>query len=282
MGDRGCTSAWRRGQQRLRAQWRHGQQTDAMAVAAALGHNAGLEMEMLQHAYALNTSARRGRPGLRAGPHRAQKRRHLFPRCWRAFRWSPRRRGVTALCGTPLGEGLSTLALPSLAGQGKRGRQRDGAPLPSPARSGGEGREGCQGSGGQEGGRGEGGSQGEAGAAEEAEEGVPEIVQLQRSLSCSGNSPPLWTPWILRPLLGRERKERRGGRGRRDAPCTVPSRLPSCPSTPMRMPWPGRESERCFSGRAVHLVVRPGEEVLSCQGSRRLRGHHGVSHGHLI
>ena len=41
------------------------------------------------------------------------------------------------------------------------------------------------------------------------------VYNLRDRSPCSRNSPPLWTPWILRPLLGKERKERGGGRGRR-------------------------------------------------------------------
>ena len=42
-------------------------------------------------------------------------------------------------------------------------------------------------------------------------------LYILRSLSCSRNSPPRWTPWILWPLLERGKKKRRGGR-RQDVP----------------------------------------------------------------
>ena len=45
-----------------------GSRPDAMALAAALHHHAGPKVEIQQHACGLNTSTRRGRRGLRAGP----------------------------------------------------------------------------------------------------------------------------------------------------------------------------------------------------------------------
>ena len=47
------------------------QQTDAMALAAALHHSAGPKVEMQQHAHGLNTGTGRGRGGVRAGRHPA-------------------------------------------------------------------------------------------------------------------------------------------------------------------------------------------------------------------
>ena len=60
MSDRDGTSAWRRRQRRLRAQWRHEQQTGAVALAAALHHSAGPKVEMQQNAAlrGLNTGTR--------------------------------------------------------------------------------------------------------------------------------------------------------------------------------------------------------------------------------